>query len=91
MKNLCEKYKLAYRIKRYIPYDYRKQNYRIAELLLNQSYENQTTGKSWKNNFWAGMNIQNLKEPIEEIAKRGDLKTVRNVNETIEDFIYNHI
>ncbi|UCB45737.1 MAG: radical SAM protein [Spirochaetota bacterium] len=91
MKNLCEKHSLACRIKRYIPDDYRKQNYRIAEHLLNQSYENQISGKTWTNIFWAGMNIQNLKEPIEEIAKRGDLKTVRNVNESIEGFIYNNI
>lgn len=84
---LCEKYNIAYRIKRYIPDDYRKNNYIIAEKLLNLAYKQQMLGQKWSNDFWAGMNIQNLKESVEDIAKREQLHTIRNVNQAVTDFI----
>ena len=43
---LAEKYKIPIRIKRWIPNDYRKWNYKISELLLNSEYiEVVKTGK----------------------------------------------
>ncbi|MEW6103787.1 MAG: radical SAM protein [bacterium] len=84
---LCTKHKIPYRIKRFIPDDFRRENYLIAEKLLNEAYELQILGKAWSNTHWAGQNIQNLKEPIIDVAKRGDLPKIRNVNAEIEKFI----
>lgn len=88
---LCEKYNLNYRINRYIPHDYRKMNYRVAENLLNESYEQQMFGKKWNNLFWAGQNIQNLTEPINEIAERNELDKIRNVYGDIKNKIENYL
>jgi DNA repair photolyase len=84
---LCDEYNLAYRIKRFIPKDFRMKNYIIAEKLLDKAYKLQMQGKAWSNMHWAGQNIQNLREPIEDIAKRGELQKIRNVNEEIEIII----
>ena len=75
------------RIKRYIPDDYRRENYIIAEKLLNKAYFDMMQGKSSSYINWAGMNIQNLKESIRDVAGRGELRSIRNVGEWIEDFI----
>jgi DNA repair photolyase len=82
--DLCKEFSMPYRIKRFIPEDHRAQNYRIAEKLLNQAYELMITGKAWTNLHWAGMNIQNLKESIAEVARRGELRNIRNVTSGIE-------
>lgn len=87
MYDLCEKYELPYRINRFIPNDFRRANYRIAEKLLNEAYRLQMVGKAWSNKHWAGMNIQNLNESIVKIAKRNELQKIRNVNDEIEAFI----
>ena len=82
--SLCSQYKLAYRISRYLPSDFRATNYRVAELLLDEAYENQMFGRSWKDVFWAGQNIQNLGESLEALAARDALSTVRNLQGPIE-------
>jgi DNA repair photolyase len=89
--SLSGKYNLPYRIKRYVPGDYRKSNYIIAEELLNESYRLQVTGKAWSNMYWAGMNIQNLKESIAEVAARNELQKIRNVTDEILPFIWRNI
>lgn len=82
---LCEKHRLSYRIKRFIPNDYRKTNYFIAEELLDESYQRQMLGKAWSNLFWAGQNIQNLSESLEEIWRRNELSKIRNVEGDIKN------
>jgi DNA repair photolyase len=84
---LCEKYKLPYRVKRFIPNDFRRINYIIAEKLLNEAYDLQMLGEVWSKKHWAGMNIQNLKESLLAVAKRNELQKIRNVNDEIEAFI----
>jgi DNA repair photolyase len=84
---LCDEYGMPYRIKRFIPDDFRRENYLIAEEILNRAYQLQILGKAWSNTHWAGMNIQNLKESIADIARRDELKNIRNVNDEIEAFI----
>jgi DNA repair photolyase len=84
---IAEKYQIPTRMKRYIPPDYRKLNYTIAEKLLNEAYHLQVLGESWSNTFWAGQNIQNLKESIAQIAARNELSKIRNVNDRVESFI----
>lgn len=76
---LSQKHSLPHRIKRFIPDDWRKTNYKIAERMLNVSYERQMLGQSWEKLFWAAQNIQNLKEPIEAVAARGELGHINNV------------
>ena len=82
-----ERYDMPSRIKRFIPGDFRKKNYIIAEKLLNQAYGNQMLGKAWSNLHWAGMNIQNLKESILDVAERGELGKIRNVSGELEEYI----
>ncbi len=67
------------RIPRFIPEDWRGINYRVAEQLLNEAYMRKMRGQPDQNLFWAGQNIQNLREPIDAIAARGELETIRNV------------
>lgn len=76
---LCQQYEMPWRVKRYIPPDFRKTNYRIAEILLNDAYQKQMLNHPWKDQFWAGQNIQNLAEPIAAIAESGQLSQIRNV------------
>lgn len=88
---LCERYGMPCRIRRFIPEDFRRDNYRIAEKLLNRAYRRQMLGKAWSNIHWAGMNVQNLAEPIADVAARGELRSIRNVNENIEAFILDQL
>ncbi|MCP4420328.1 MAG: hypothetical protein GY805_27295, partial [Chloroflexi bacterium] len=81
---LSKKHQFPNRIKRFIPDDWRKNNYRIAERMLNVSFERQMLGNSWKTLFWAAQNIQNLKEPLEAVAARDELTSIKNVNGRIK-------
>ena len=82
---LCAKYKLAYRMPRFLPDDYRRTNYIVAEKLLNEAYEKQMSGEDWAPLFWAGQNIQNLTKAIKSVAKRKELGGIRNVTGWIMD------
>jgi hypothetical protein len=46
-------------------------------------------GKPWTKTFWAGQNINNLKESIEDIAERNELGRIRNVDPLIEEYVLN--
>ena len=69
-------------------YNMRKWNYKIAELLLNEEYiEGLRTYKSNKTMMWAGLYLNNLKESIMDVYKRGDLGKLRNFTKQIIEFI----
>ena len=85
--NLCKKYNLNMRAKRWIPKDYRKWNYKISELLLNQYYLDSLKGKPYKTMLWAGLNLNNLDESIIDVYKRGELSKVQNFNSKIREFV----
>lgn len=85
----AKQYGIRWRIKRFIPEDYRKYNYIISEKLFEISYERQITGRHWDAYFWAAYNIQNLKESIIDIAKRNELKKIRGVGDKISAYIIN--
>jgi DNA repair photolyase len=87
----CEKYDIKYRMKRFIPNDFRKFNYILSEKFLNEAFDSQYRGKPWKNLHWAGQNIQNLKESILDVAGRGELKEIRNVDKELENRIYKYL
>ncbi len=85
---LCKDYDIPIRIKRWIPKDYRKWNYKISELLLNKEYtEFVTTGKSNNNLKWAGLNLNNLTESIIEVSKRDELSKLPNFNSEIVQLV----
>jgi DNA repair photolyase len=81
---LCEENQLPYRAKRFIPDDFRRTNYLVSEVFLNEAYRSQIEGRPWKNLHWAGMNIGILKESLEDVAERGELGKIRNVNPELE-------
>jgi len=88
----CEKYNLAVRIKRWIPNDYRKWNYKISELFLNKVYMDMVkAGKSNNAMMWAGLNLNNFEESILDVYKRGELSKMKNFTKTIVEFIKPYI
>lgn len=80
---LCKKYNLAVRLKRWIPNDYRKINYTISEKLLNEAYLKQINGEYYFHLMKAGWAIQNLKESILTIEKRGELTKIPEISQKI--------
>jgi DNA repair photolyase len=86
--NISEKYNMPIRVKRWIPSDYRKWNYKISELLLNKEYiDTLRTGKSNKTMMWAGLNLNNLEESILDVFRRGELSQLKNFTDKIIEFI----
>ena len=86
--NICEKYNMPVRVKRWIPSDYRKWNYKISELLLNKEYMDVLrTGKSNKTMMWAGLHLNNLEESILDVFKRGELSQLKNFTSKITEFV----
>ena len=76
---LCNDYHIPIRVKRWIPEDYRKWNYKISEFLLNKEYmESVANGKSNNNLKWAGLHLNNLKESIIDVCRRGELSSLPN-------------
>jgi len=86
--NISEKYNMPIRVKRWIPSDYRKWNYKISELLLNKEYiDTLRTGNSNKTMMWAGLNLNNLGESILDVFRRGELSQLKNFTDKIIEFI----
>ena len=82
--DLCQSFGVKVRVKRWIPSDYRKWNYKVSELLLNKEYiDALNTGKTNKTMMWAGLNLNNLEESILDIYQRGELHTLKNFNSKI--------
>lgn len=67
LQNLCDKHHIATRIKRYLPADYRRENYRIAEQLFSMAGRAQSNGQPWSKMFWMAHDIQKLKVSIKEL------------------------
>jgi hypothetical protein len=89
MLHLCDRHQLAFRLKRYIPEDFRKHNYLVAQKLLDESYLCQLLGRPWTKTFWAGQNINNLGESIEDIARMSEPRRIRNVDPSVEEYVLN--
>ncbi len=85
--NYCKQYKISFRIKRWIPSDYRKWNYKISELLLNKAYEDEIQGISNSAMKWAGVNLNNLELSILDVYEKGELSKLRNFNKTVVEFV----
>lgn len=82
-----DRYSIPTRMRRFIPQDFRHDNYLIAERLLNRAYHLQWLGKYWKRDFWAGHDIQNLDRSIREVAAEGKLTEMRNLKGKILEFV----
>jgi len=90
--DLSQKYNLPIRVKRWIPKDYRKWNYKLSEILLNQEYFDVIkTGKSNNAMKWAGLKLNNLKESILNVYRNGKIYQLdgfyKNEIEIIEPFL----
>ena len=90
---LCQKYKMSIEVPRWIPSDYRKENYKAAEMLLIKARNLKFHGKPYKDIYWAGMNINNLKQSLGQLNRQGKLKTeiksTPRVYSLIQPFIKN--
>ena len=85
---LSQKYGIKLRVKRWLPSDYRKWNYKVSELLLNAEYiDSLQTGKSNRSMMWAGLNLNNLDESILDVYRRGELHTLKNFNSKIMNIV----
>jgi DNA repair photolyase len=76
---LCARYDLPIRIPRFLPSDFRRINYEIAQRMLDAANRQQLQGRPAKNLLWAGLHIQNLSESLTAIAMRDELHTIPNV------------
>ncbi len=85
--NFCKQYEIAFRIKRWIPSDYRKWNYKISEMLLNKAYEDEIQGISDNAMKWAGLNLNNLDKSILDVYEKGELSKLRNFNKAVVEFV----
>jgi DNA repair photolyase len=88
---LCKKYELPMRLKRFIPNDYRKHNYILAEKLLNEAYEREITEKPHFGFQKAAFTIQSLPESIFSIYNRGMLNKIEFISPDIELKIKNYL
>jgi len=89
---LSQKYGIKLRVKRWIPSDYRKWNYKVSELLLNTEYiDSLQTGKTNRSMMWAGLNLNNLEESILDVYRRGELHTLKNFNSKIMNFVESYL
>lgn len=85
---LCQDYNMAIRIKRWIPSDYRKWNYKISELLLNKEYTDYVrTGRINNNMKWAGLHLNNLDDSIVNLYKKGKLSELKNFSKDIIEVV----
>ena len=80
---------MPFRIRRYIPDDFRRYNYVVSEYLLNIAYLFQIMGDNARYNAfqWAGLNVNNLKESIKDIASRTELEEIKNVGKKMVSII----
>lgn len=69
LQNLCDKHQIATRIKRFLPGDHRRDNYRIAEQLFSMAIRSQITGQTWSKLFRTASDIQKLKVSIRELDR----------------------
>lgn len=76
--DLCKKYKLAYRAKRWIPKDFRRVNYIIAEKILNESFELEVLGKPDEQLKWAGLKMQNLEASLLDLPNFQEILEISN-------------
>jgi len=76
--DLCKKFKVAIRAKRWIPKDFRRVNYIISEQLLNEAYESQILGNYDKQMQWAGLNMQNLDKSILDVPNYQKILRIPN-------------
>jgi len=81
LMKLCEHYHLAVHVPRWITNDFRKVNYQIAQILLNEFEMQKRLGQPADQLFWIAQNIQNLEESILDLNRRNELKTIRGMTD----------
>ncbi|MFX1397437.1 MAG: radical SAM protein [Promethearchaeota archaeon] len=87
MLQICKKYKIQIRIKRWIPEDYRKWNYKTSQLLLDKYYIDSLLGPPDKSFLWAGLYLNNMDESIVAVRERGQLSRLKGFNPRITDIV----
>ncbi|MHA1359711.1 MAG: radical SAM protein [Candidatus Helarchaeota archaeon] len=86
MLQFCKKYSVKYRKKRWIPTDFRRVNYLVAQDLADKAYKLQILGKRGdKEWLWAANHINNLTQSIVVLAQKDELETIQNVKGKIKE------
>ena len=88
---LSESYSLPYRIKRFIPNDFRHFNYRIAEAIFSASFKQQMLGNAWEKMYWAAHHIQNLKQDIKVLAQMNALNSIKGMDQELIEKIHSYL
>jgi DNA repair photolyase len=88
---LCQKHEIKIDVPRWIPSDYRRENYKAAEILLKEAKKLKFLGKPYKDLYWAGMNINNLKTSLGQLKSNGTLKKTINYTSRVYSIISPHI
>ncbi|MHA1641886.1 MAG: radical SAM protein [Promethearchaeota archaeon] len=90
--NYCKKFGIKFRLKRWVPRDFRRWNYKVAEYLLNRYYlDSIVNDKPNKNLLWAGLNLNNLDKSIIEVYKHGELMKLKNFDQTIIELVEKYL
>ena len=84
---LCKKHNINLRIKRWIPNDYRKYNYIIAQEMLNKAYFLQIQGKKYYHYQKAGLEIQNFTNSVVNLYHQDKLKDFDFIKPKIYEMI----
>lgn len=79
-KDACKDAGIAYRVRRFIPKDDRKWNYRVAERLLGLAYECQLAGEKGADYHAAGVQVQGLPVSIAGPARDRVLRGVQGLS-----------
>ncbi len=72
---LSRKYKVPLRMRRYLPPDYRRENYWLAGQLADRAYYRWLEGRSYQRHLTIAGRINSLKEDIRNVIRRDELQS----------------
>ncbi|MCY3413558.1 MAG: hypothetical protein INQ03_18090 [Candidatus Heimdallarchaeota archaeon] len=81
VQKIVKKFSIPLRMQRYLPNDFRYNNYILAEKLLTESYDQLLFGKRNNQLHWAAMHIQNLDRDIMDYYDSDALSEIQGVKE----------
>jgi hypothetical protein len=59
----------------------------VAQKSLDESHISQMLRRSCTKIFWAGESVNNLVESIEDVARRNELRRIRYIDSSMEEYV----